>query len=291
MKPPPFDYYVPKTVRGVIEVLQRYGGEAKVLAGGQSLMPLLNLRLARPQVVVDINRLPGLDYIRPKDGKIAIGALTRHRTVETSALLKERCPLLPHVAQEIGDIQVRNRGTFGGSIAHADPAAEFCAVVCTLGGEMVAKGPNGTRVIPADKFFMAALTTALRSDELLTEVRVPILNGPAWSFRGIAARQGDLAIAGAIVVIDADTQGVCTQARIGMLGVGSTPLRARQAEAKLRGRWLEDLLVREAAELASQEAEPGSDVHASAEYRREMVKHLVEWNLRNARSRLEKNPR
>jgi CO/xanthine dehydrogenase FAD-binding subunit len=286
MKPPPFDYYAPKTVRGTIKLLQQYGEGAKVLAGGQSLMPLLNMRLAHPQVVVDITRLPGLDYIRQRNGKIALGALTRHRAVETSNLLNEKCPLLSRAAQDIGDIQVRNRGTFGGSIAHADPAAQFCAVVYTLDGEIVAKGPNGTRIIPAREFFVAALTPALHPDELVTEVRVPVLKGPGWSFRGIAPRQGDFVIAGVAVVVDTDVQGTCTQARIGMFGVGSTPLRARQAEEKLQGRRVEDQLVQEVAELASREAEPSSDWHASAEYRREMVKYLVESNLRAARAKL-----
>lgn len=286
MKPPPFDYHAPKTVRGTIKLLQEYGDDAKVLAGGQSLMPLLNMRLAHPQVVVDINGLPGLDYIRQRNGKIALGALTRHRAVETSNLLKKRCPLLPRAAQDIGDVQVRNRGTFGGSIAHADPGAQFCAVVYTLDGEIVAKGPNGTRTIPAGEFFLAALTTALRPGELVTEVRVPVLTGPGWSFQGIAPRQGDFVIAGVAVVVESDARGTCTQARIGMFGVGSTPLRARQAEERLQGGRLEDRLVQEVAEQASREADPPSDWHASAEYRREMVKYLVESNLRAARAKL-----
>jgi CO/xanthine dehydrogenase FAD-binding subunit len=237
-------------------------------------------------VVVDINRLPRLDYIRRKEGKIAIGSLTRHCTLETSDLLHKECPLLPRAAQDIGDVQVRNRGTFGGTIAHADPAAQFCTVVRTLDGEIVASGPDGTRVIPAGEFFTGALTTALRPDELITEVRVPPLKKPGWSFRGIAPRQGDFVVAGVVVVVDTNGGEVCTEARIGMFGVGSIPLRAHRAEEKLRGSRLEDPLFQEAAELASREAEPESDVYATAEYRREMVKYLVEWSLGDARLKL-----
>lgn len=288
MKPPPFDYYAPKTLRKALELLKKYGDDAKALAGGQSLMPLLNMRLAQPQVVLDITRLRRLDYIRQKDGKIAIGALTRHSTMETSTLLMKKCPMLPRAARDIGDVQVRNQGTFGGSIAHADPASQFCSVVHTLDGEIVASGPEGTRVIPAGEFFTAALTTALRPEELITEVRVPVQKRPGWSFRGIAPRQGDFVIAGVVVVVDTDAQKVCTEARIGMFGVGATPLRAHRAERSLLGNRLDDRSFQEVAELASQEAEPESDVSATADYRREMVKYLVEWTLGDARQKLEK---
>jgi carbon-monoxide dehydrogenase medium subunit len=270
----------------VLNLLAEHGDEAKVLAGGQSLVPLMNMRLAKPSVIVDINRLPGIDYIEPRNGRVAIGALTRHRSVEGSTLLRELCPMLPEAAEHVGDLQVRNRGTFGGSISHADPAAEFCAVVFTLGGEVVARSKNGTRHLPAQDFFVGPLMTSLEPTELVTEVLVPRLPGPGWSFRSVAPRHGDLAIAGVAVTLDLDGEGRCSEVRIGMFGVGPTPLRASEAEARLKGNRLEDHLLTEVAEQASSEAEPVSDVRASASYRRELVKRLVAWNLRDASEKL-----
>lgn len=287
MKPAPFDYYDPSTVEETLALLQEHGDEAKLLAGGQSLLPLLNMRLAKPALLVDINRVPGLDYIRRENGTIAIGALTRHRTVELSPLLKEHCPIFCHSAQFVGDIQVRNRGTFGGSLAHADPTAQFCALVYTLGGTIVARGPAGSRTIPIEEFFLGPLTTALEATEMITEAQVPALPGPGWSVRGMQPRHGDFVIAGVAVVLDMEGDR-CRAARIGMYGVGATPLRAREAEAKLQGQKLEDSLFAEAAATAAREADPASDVQASAEYRREVVKWLTEWNLKNARGRLAK---
>lgn len=285
MKPAPFDYQAVSTVEETLSLLQQNGDEAKILAGGQSLLPILNMRLAKPALLVDVNRVPGLDYIRKENGHIAIGALTRHRTVELSPLLKEHCPIFCHSAQRIADVQVRNRGTFGGSLAHADPSAQFCALTYTLGGKIVARGPEGTRTIPIDDFFLGPLTTALEPTEMITEVQVPSLPGPGWSSRGMQPRHGDFVIAGVAVVLDMDKDR-CRQARIGMYGVGGTPLRAREAEAKLQGQKLEDSLFAAAAEAASREADPASDVQASAQYRREVVKWLTEWNLKVARGRL-----
>lgn len=285
MKPAPFDYHDPTTVEETIALLERHGDEAKILAGGQSLIPVLNMRLARPAVLLDINRVPGLDYIRVEDGHIAIGALTRHRSVELSSLLRERCPILCHSAQYIGDVQIRNRGTFGGSLAHADPSAQFCALVYTLGGTIVAQGPEGARTISIDDFFLGPLTTALEPTEMITEARVPTLPGPGWSARGIQPRHGDFVVAGVAVVLDMEKDR-CREARIGMYGVGPTPLRARRAEGQMRGERPGDGLFAAVAETAAQEAEPSSDMQASSEYRREMVKWLTAWNLRNAWARL-----
>ncbi|OGQ79268.1 MAG: hypothetical protein A3F90_02590 [Deltaproteobacteria bacterium RIFCSPLOWO2_12_FULL_60_19] len=282
MKPAPFDYYAPSTLEEVLALLGQHGDEAKLLAGGQSLMPLINMRLARPAVLVDINRLPGLDYIREDDGMIAIGALTRHASVASSNVLKKSCPMLPHAAQFVGDLQVRNRGTFGGSIAHADPASEFCAVVYTLGGEIVARHAGGSRVIPVEEFFEAPLTTALTPREIATEVRVARIKGAAWSFRGIAPRFGDFVLAGVGIALDFDGEGRCGACRVGMFGVGPTPLRAYKAEQSCVGNRLDEKLIVELAELAATEADPSSDVHASAGYRRELLRWLVGWNLRNA---------
>lgn len=282
MKPAPFDYYAPATLEEVLALLGQHGDEAKLLAGGQSLMPLINMRLARPALLVDINRLPALDYIREDDGMIAIGALTRHASVAASNVLNKSCPMLPHAAQFVGDLQVRNRGTFGGSIAHADPASEFCAVVYTLGGEIVARHGGGSRAIAAEEFFVEPLTTALRAEEVVTEVRVARIKGPAWSFRGVAPRFGDFVLAGVGLALEFDSGGKCSGSRIGMFGVGPTPLRARKAEQKCLGNRLDEKLIVELAELATSEADPSSDVHASAGYRRELLRWLVGWNLRNA---------
>lgn len=285
MKPASFDYYDPSTVEEALSLLKEHGGAAKILAGGQSLLPVLNMRLAKPALLVDINRLSGLDYIRPQNGHVAIGALTRHRAVELSPVLKGLCPIFNHAARYIGDVQVRNRGTFGGSIAHADPAAQFCALVYTLSGKVVARRSNATRTIAIEDFFLGPLTTALEPGEMVTEVQVPSLPGPGWSVAGIQPRHGDFVIAGVAVVLDMK-DGICQEARIGMYGVGPTPLRARHAEEKLKGEKLADRLLTAAAETAAREAEPVSDVQASAEYRRAVVRWLTEWNLKNARQRL-----
>lgn len=287
MKPANFDYYDPATLDEALSLLYQYGDDAKVLAGGQSLVPLMNMRLAKPAVIVDINRLSEADYIEPRRGGVAIGALTRHRSVERSTLLKDVCPLLPHAAQHVADLQVRNRGTFGGSMAHADPASEFCAVALTLGARVQATGKKGprhkraSRWMQAQEFFTGPLMTALDPTELVTQVYLPGFSG-AWSFRSVEPRNGDLAIAGVMVALDLDGDGLCRQARIGMFGVGPTPLRATRAEEILKGYRLDDRLIAEAAEQASTEAEPVSDVRASAEYRTELVKRLVAWNLAKA---------
>jgi carbon-monoxide dehydrogenase medium subunit len=285
MKPAAFDYYAPATLEEALSLLEKYGDEAKILAGGQSLMPLINMRLARPAVLVDINRISGLDFIREEDGSMAIGALARHANVASSEILKKGCPMLPHAAQFVGDVQVRSRGTFGGCIAHADPAAEFGAVVYTLGGEIVAREVKGSRLIPVTEFFLDVLTTSLRPYEMVTEVRVPSLQGKLWSFRGIAPRFGDMVLAGVALALELDGAGDCQWSRIGMFGVGSTPLRASKAEEKLLGNRLEEKLIAEIAEQAAAEAQPASDIHASASYRRELVRWLVAWNLRNVRQK------
>lgn len=286
MKPAKFEYYDPKTIDEALGLLDQHGDEAKLLAGGQSLVPLMNMRLAKPSVVVDINQISSLDYIEPRNENIAIGALTRHRTVEKSALLKELCPILPHAAEHVADVQVRNRGTFGGSIAHADPAAEFCAAILLLGGKVVARSLKGTRQIPAEEFFVGPLMTSLEPTELVTEVLAPRPPGQRWSFRSVAPRHGDLAIAGVMVLLDTNNKGICTEARIGMFGVGPTPLRAARAEAMLKGHDFDGRLIAQAAEEAAAETDPVSDVRASADYRRDLVKGLVAWNLRNASKKL-----
>lgn len=286
MKPATFDYFAPSSVQEAISLLKEHGGDAKALAGGQSLVPLMNMRLARPKLLVDINKLSELDYIRPHDGGLAIGALTRHRTVERSDLVQERCPLLFGTIPFIAHPAIRNRGTLGGSLAHADPMAELPAVMVALGAEIRARGPQGERSIKAEEFFITYLTTALEPDELLTEVRIPPWPAKTgWGFVELARRHGDMAMAGVAATLAVDG-GVCRQARIALLGVGSTPVQASSAEALLVGQKPSDDLFRQAGEKIAQEVEPGEDIHATAEYRRHLAKVLTQRALGAALERV-----
>lgn len=286
MKPPPFDYYAPSAVSDVVSLLSEHGGEAKILAGGQSLVPLLNMRLARPAAVIDVNKVDGLDYIREVDGGLAIGALTRQRAVERSELVHRCQPLLHAATRFIAHPQIRNRGTVGGSLAHADPAAEYPAVALALDAEFRVAGPEGGRTIAAGDFFVTYLTTALQPDEMVTEVRLPALpKRTGWSFQELSRRHGDFALAGvaATVTLDGDT---CSDARIALFGVAPTPVRARSAENMLAGEKPTEQLFDQAGRKAGDEAaEPLSDVHASAEYRRHLARVLTRRALTEAAAR------
>ena len=287
MKPAPFDYFDPRTIEEAVSLLQQHEGEAKILAGGQSLMPLLNMRLARPSALIDLNRVDGLDYIREDDGWIAIGALTRQRAIERSELIKARQPLLHTATRFIAHPQIRNRGTIGGSLAHADPAAEYPAVALALDAELVAAGPNGARTIHAADFFVTYLTTALEPSDILTEVRLPVLPGrTGWSFTEVSRRHGDFALAGVAATLTLDDDNRCSAARIALFGVGSKPMRAQAAEELLIGEQPGEQLVAEAALRASEQIEaPLSDVHASAEYRRHLARVLTRRALAEAVAR------
>jgi carbon-monoxide dehydrogenase medium subunit len=279
VKPAPFEYHDPSTIDEAVALLKQYDGEAKLLAGGQSLMPLLNMRLARPQGVVDLNHVAGLDYIREENGWIAIGALTRQRALERSELVRARQPLLHEATRNIAHPQIRNRGTVGGSIAHADPAAELPAVALVLDAELVVTGPGGRRTLPAAGFFVTYLTTLLEPVEVLTEVRVPVLPArTGWSFQEVSRRHGDFALAGAVVTLTLDRDR-CSDARVALFGVASTPVRASAAEAMLHGAKPDERLLAEVARAATADLDaPLSDVHASEEYRR----HLAEVMTRRA---------
>ncbi len=282
MKPAPFEYQAPRTAEEAVALLAEHGDEAKVLAGGQSLVPLMNMRLARPAVIVDINGIAALDYITPGPGVLRIGALTRQRTAEASRLVAEQCPLLRDALHLVGHVQIRSRGTIGGSIAHADPSAELPAVLAVLGGEVTVHGPRGTRVISAQDLFVTYLTTALDARELLAEVRFPALPpGAGWAWLEIARRHGDFALVGVGVVLTARA-GVITEARIGLTGVGPAPVRVRDAERLLAGRAASEALWEEAAAAVRAGAEPDSDIHASAEYRRHVAGVLTRRALRQA---------
>jgi carbon-monoxide dehydrogenase medium subunit len=287
MKPAPFAYYDPRTVDEAVSLLAQHGADAKVLAGGQSLLPLLNMRLARPAVVVDVNRVSGLDYIRQEDGVLAIGAMTRQRAVERSEAVARALPVLVAATRRIAHPQIRNRGTVGGSLAHADPAAEYPAVAVLLGAELRVAGPRGERAIQAEDFFVTYLTAALDPEELVTEVRFPLLPaGTGWSFVEFARRHGDFALAGVGTTLTLAPGGECAEARIVLFGVGPTPRRARAAEQALAGRVADERAFEEAARAAAEAAEePLYDIHASAEYRRHLARVLTRRALSEAAAR------
>ncbi len=288
MKPAKFEYFAPTSLAEALELLEEHGDDAKVLAGGQSLMPMLNMRLARPKVVADINRIPGLDYISPTpDGGLAIGALTRQRTVEKSTVVKERFPVLAAAMPSIGHFQIRNRGTVGGSISHADPAAELPAVCLALDGEFVLSSASNQRVLKAENFFISPLTTAIEPGELLTEIRLPARSEEwRWGFQEVCRRQGDFAMVGAVSLLQLDGDGVCQSACITMFGVGGTPLRIRRAEEALLGDRIDGSVLEDVSKIVSEELDPDSDIHASATYRKEVGGVIARRTLEAAISRV-----
>jgi len=287
MKPAPFEYAAPESLAEVVSLLAQSDGEAKVLSGGQSLMPLLNMRLARPELLIDLARIPDLDYVREDGGALAVGAMARQRALELTPLVRDRHPIVHAATLLIAHPQNRNQGTVCGSLAHADPAAELPALAVALDAELRAVGPDGERVIPADEFFVTYLTTALEPAEVLTEVRFPALpSGAAWSFTELARRHGDYALAGAVTVFTRDAAGKCATARVVLFGVGATPIRAAQAEQMLLGETPSERLFRQVGEKVSAEIdEPSSDVHASAEQRRALAGVLTRRALSEAAAR------
>ena len=284
MKPAKFDYFAPATLDEALELLEQHGAEAKVLAGGQSLMPMMNLRLVRPAVVVDINRVEGLSSIHAADGTISVGALTRQRDLGQSDVIRDAFPMLTAAISHIGHFQIRNRGTIGGSLAHADPAAELPALCTALDAEFFVADSGGEQTVPAAEFAIAPLITSLAPEQLLTEIRLPVLQGEGWrwGFREVSRREGDFALVGAVAMLRNDTDGVCHEARITMFAVGDAPARMPAAEASLVGRVLDDAARREAAALVSEAVTPGSDIHASSEYRKEVSAVMARRALEDA---------
>ena len=267
-------------------MLAARGGEAKLLAGGQSLVPLLNFRLVRPACLVDLNEVAGLDGIRLQDGHLVIGAMTRQRTVETSALVRERCPLMAEAMPQVGHVQIRNRGTVGGSLAHADPASELPAVVAALGGELVLQSVRGRRALTAEQFFRGYLTTAVAPDELLVEARVPVTPPRTGSaFVEMSRRQGDFALVGVAATVAVDAGGVCTACAIALTGVGGTPVVAREAARALIGHAPTADLCADIGRRASDALQPDSDLHASSDYRKHLAGVLTARALIRASAR------
>lgn len=275
MKPASFDYHRPATIDDAVAMLERYQGEARVLAGGQSLVPMMNFRLAAPAAIVDLNRVPGLADIAEADGAVRIGAMARQRQIELAPLVAEKLPLLLEAVRWIGHLPTRTRGTVGGSIAHADPAAEIPMVLQVLDGEVMVRGPQGERRIAAPDLFLAPLTTALGPGEILTEVRFPAMPpGASFAIEEFARRKGDFAIAAIAVMVVRDG-GRCRAARLATAGVGPVPVRLREAEAILVEQGLGEAAVAGAADKAAELVEPMSDHNASADYRRHLTAVLT----------------
>jgi carbon-monoxide dehydrogenase medium subunit len=264
MIPASFDYVRADTVESALAALAEHGDEAKLLAGGHSLLPLMKLRLATPSVLVDIGRLGQLSYVRDGGDHLAIGSLTRHCDLIRDPLLGEHLPVLAHVASHVGDPQVRHRGTIGGSIAHGDPASDLPAAVVALGGTLVISGPRGERTVPSVEFHRGFLETALAADELLTEIRVPKWTGARWSFQKFNRRAQDWAIVGVVAVRNGSTA-------VSLVNMGSVPLRASAVERAVAG----GASAEEAAELAAEGTEPSADLHASVEFRQHLARVLV----------------
>jgi len=284
MKPAPFAYHRPATLDEALVLLAEHGGEAKPLAGGQSLIPAMNFRLARPAVLVDLNRVAELGYVRAGRDGLDIGAMTRQRAVERSDAVRSAAPLLAEAMPFIAHPQIRNRGTVGGSLAHADPAAELPAVMLALEARFRARGPQGERWIPAGEFFTGILETALGPDELLLEVAVP--KSPArtgYAFAELARRRGDYALVGVAARVTLDRRGRCQAARITLFSVGDGPVLAAAAAATLDGQEPSPEAMRAAADAAAQrDIDPPSDIHASAAYRRRLAAVLTRRALARA---------
>lgn len=272
MIPAAFDYVRASSAAEAISLIGQHGSDAKFIAGGHSLLPMMKLRLAQPAVLVDISRISDLSYIKDAGDHIAIGALTRHMDVEKSSVLAQHVPLLAHAAGHVGDPQVRHRGTIGGSIAHADPASDLPATTLALGATYVVQGPNGTREIAASDFYKSFLESDLAEDEMLTEIRVPKMNGAGWSFQKFNRRAQDWAIVGVAAWRRNGDSGVA------LVNMGQTPVLASSVSGALKG----GASIADAAELAVAEASPSADNNASVEYRTHLAKVLVRRALEQA---------
>lgn len=287
MIPAPFDYISPQTLDEAIRVLVSHGDEAKLLAGGHSLLPLMKLRLASPKLLVDLSKIPGLSGIKQEGDKITIGALTTQYQIESSELLKERCPLLPQTAKAIGDVQVRNRGTIGGSLAHADPAADIPAAILALGGVLGLTGPEGNRTIPAEEFFLGLMTTAMSPNEILTEIRLPVLPGRCGTvYLKVRQKASGFAIVGVAVWLTVDNNGACKDIGVGITGLDSKPFRARGVEERLRGKRIEPGMIEDASSQVTQGVDPLDDIHASAEFRAHLAQLYTARAIQEAAKRV-----
>lgn len=286
MIPPKFEYFVPTTVHEALTLLRTYGSEAKLLSGGQSLIPLMKLRLATPAYLIDINRIPGLDQLQEQNGFLSIGALTREADLERSDLVRATYPIVCDTARVIGDPLVRNLATIGGNLAHADPANDHPATMLALEAEIVATGLDGERTIPVAEFFTEFFTTALRPDEMLTAIRIPApAAGSGGMYVKLERKVGDFAVVGVAAQVTIDASGICTRAGIGLTNVAPTPLKVDAAETFLQGRRLDQDSIKRAAQLAAEAARPEADLRGSVEYKRDMVRVLTTRALTGALER------
>jgi carbon-monoxide dehydrogenase medium subunit len=286
MIPPVFEYLRPATIPEAVSLLQLHGDDSKILSGGQSLIPMMKLRLARPSWLVDINHIPGLAYIREEGGYLKIGGLTREAELEESDLIRSKFPILHDTSRVIADPQVRNLATVGGNLAHGDPANDHGATMLALEAEVIATGANGQRSIPIRDFFLSIFTTALEHDEILTEIRIPV---PAARSGGaylkLERKVGDFATAAVAAQVTLDAGGVCAKVGIGLTNVGPAPVKAGKAEAFLRGKKLDAESIAQTAQLAMDESEPSSDLRGPAEYKKGLVKELTKRALTRAAER------
>jgi carbon-monoxide dehydrogenase medium subunit len=286
MIPPSFEYLRPKTVPEAVAMLQQHGDEAKILSGGQSLIPMMKLRLARPGFLIDINRIAGLSYVKEEGGYLKIGGLTREAELEASPLVHSKYPILLDTAHVIADPQVRNMATVAGNLAHGDPANDHPATMVALGAQVIATGLKGERVIPIEDFFVSLFTTALQHEEILTEIRIPV--PPARSggaYFKLERKVGDFATAAVAAQLTLDDKGTCQKVGIGLTNVGPTPVKARKAEEFLRGKKLDEANIKQAGQLAADESAPSPDLRGPVEYKKGLVKELAKRALTRALER------
>ena len=286
MIPAQFDYLTPKTIDEAVGLLAQHPDDAKILAGGHSLIPAMKLRLAMPQMLIDIGRIKDLAYIREEGGQIRIGAMTTHYQLESSGRLREICPLLPDCAAQIGDVQVRNKGTIGGSLAHSDPAGDWPAAIIALGAEIVAVSANGERTINATDFFVEMLTTALEPGEILREIRIAAPNGRfGQSYLKVPQPASGFAVVGVAVNLTRDADGVCQSCGVGITGVASKVYRASAVESAITGSGLDEQTVTEAASHATDGVSVNGDLYASETYRRHLAQVYTRRAIEAAASR------
>jgi aerobic carbon-monoxide dehydrogenase medium subunit len=287
MKPAPFTYCCPTTLGEALDLMQEHGEDGKILAGGQSLMPLMSLRLARPEAIIDLNRVPDLDRVfTTRDGGLSIGALTRQRNLERNADLKHQQPLLAAAVPLIGHFQIRNRGTVGGSLVHADPAAELPAVAICLGASFTLRSTSGERVVAADDFYFGYMATAVEPNEIVTEIRLPPWSHRrAWAIDEVSRRKGDFAMVGVALWVDLNEDSTCEDARITLFGVSGRPVRMEKAEQRVKGCTLDASMLKEIEQIVADELDPDSDIHASALYRKEVGGVLTRRALATASAR------
>jgi aerobic carbon-monoxide dehydrogenase medium subunit len=286
MIPQSFEYFRPGTLAEAIALLQEHGDGAKILSGGQSLIPMMKVRLARPEFIIDINRLADLQYIKEEGGYLKIGGLTREADLDSSSLIRSKYPIILDTAATIADPQVRNLATVGGNLAHGDPANDHPATMLALGAEIIATGQAGERTIPITSFFLSVFTTSLEHGEILTEIRIPIPpSASGGAYLKLERKVGDFATVGVAAQVTLDGNGVCRRAGIGLTNVGATPIKAGRAEDFLVGKTVDERQISQAAQLAAEEAQPSSDLRGPAEYKVSMIRELTKRALVRASER------